>query len=85
MQLSRTQLEFLARFARSPDGQFLLQILQAKQAERDAGLRTASGEEVFRKQGRAVEISELIADITEAERRLTRSIPSVTSRTQVVA
>jgi len=85
MQFSNLQLEFLARLARSPDGQLLLQILQAKQAERDAGLRTASGEEVFRKQGRAVEISELIADITEAERRLTRSIPSVTSRTQVVA
>lgn len=85
MQLSRPQLEFLARLARSPDGQLLLQILQAKQAECDAGLRTASGEEVFRKQGRAVEISELIADITQAEQRLTRSIPSVTSRTQVVA
>ena len=43
MQLSGTQLQFLSRLSKSPDGQMLLQVLQAKLAESDAKLRSATG------------------------------------------
>jgi len=81
MQLKHEQLQFLERLNKSPDGQFLLQILRAKQSERDAALRTTKGEDVYRAQGRALELDELVADITEASQRLTRIRPSA-PRTQ---
>jgi hypothetical protein len=85
MQLTGQQLNFLARLSKSPDGQALLQIFQARLAERDAALRRVIGEEVYRNQGRALELSEIIADITEADARLTRNVQSVSSRTQRAA
>lgn len=72
MQLSGAQLSFLASFAKAPDGRALLEILKAKLAEREVALRTKVGEEVYRAQGRALELDELIADIAEASTRLTR-------------
>jgi hypothetical protein len=84
MQLKHEQLQFLARLHKSPDGQFLLQILRAKQSERDAALRTTKGEDVYRAQGRALELDELVADITEASQRLDRIRPSA-PRTQLGA
>lgn len=84
MQLKQEQLQFLERLNKSPDGQFLLQILRAKQSERDAALRTTKGEDVYRAQGRALELDELVADIIEASQRLTRIQPSV-KRTQLGA
>lgn len=84
MQLKHEQLQFLERLNKSPDGQYLLQILRAKQSERNAALRTTKGEDVYRAQGRALELDELVADITEASQRLTRTQPSVT-RTQLGA
>lgn len=81
MKLSGEQLQFLDRFSKSPDGQFLLMILRAKLAERDEALRRASGEDVYRTQGRAVELDELIADITDAREKLNRIRPSA-PRTQ---
>jgi hypothetical protein len=74
MKLSGEQLQFLDRFSKSPDGQFLLMILRAKLAERDEALRKASGEDVYRTQGRAVELDELIADIIDARDKLNRSM-----------
>lgn len=79
MRMTTEQLEFLGRFSKSPDGQFLLSILQAKLSEREASLRTSVGEEVYRAQGRALELDELIADITDATAKLNRSMPTRTS------
>jgi hypothetical protein len=79
MRLSGDQLAFMARFSKSPEGQMLLSIYDAKLKERESKLRTSVGEEVHRQQGRALELDELIADITEAQQRITRSISTVTS------
>lgn len=75
MTLSGEQLQFLERFSKSPDGQFLLKILRAKLAERDEALRKSKGEDVYRAQGRALELDELVADLTDAHVKLTRLLP----------
>ena len=80
MRLSNEQLEFLARLNKAPEGPLLLAFLQAKLKERDSALRTAIGEEVYRLQGRATEVDELIADITQAQAKLTRVMAPHTSR-----
>lgn len=80
MRLSNEQLEFLARLNKAPEGPLLLAFLQAKLRERDTALRTATGEEVYRSQGRATELDELIADITQAQARLTRAVAPGTSQ-----
>lgn len=85
MHLSNDDLAFFDRFHKSPDGQYLLRLLQAKLAERDQALRTSTGEEVYRSQGRALELAELIGDITKAQQKLTRSVRPVTSRTPYAA
>jgi len=84
MKLSGEHLQFLERLSKSPDGQFLLTILRAKLAERDEALRRTSGEDVYRTQGRALELDELIADITDASAKLNRTRPSA-PRTQLGA
>lgn len=85
VQLSRDQLTFLAALARAPEGKLLMQLLEAKLSEQDAKLRTAVGEEVYRAQGRAQATAELIGDIRDAHTRLTRTDPTRTSRSQVIA
>lgn len=80
MRLTEDQLQFLARFSKSPEGHLFLSILRAKLSEREAKLRTATGEEVYRQQGRALELDELIADVTDAMQKLNRSERTVTSR-----
>lgn len=79
MRLDNEQLEFLARLAKAPEGRTLLSILQAKLRDRESKLRSTSGEEVHRYQGRALELDELIADITEAQARRTRAAAPLTS------
>ena len=74
MQLTTEQLQFLARLSKSPDGKFLVaSYLEPKLAEADGKLRTARGEDIFRAQGAATALAELIADVAEAEQRLTRA------------
>ena len=80
MHLSNTQLQFLSRLSKSPDGQMLLQMFKAKLAESDLKLRSATGEEVYRAQGRAQAFAEMIDDLAKADEKLTRVSPSVTSR-----
>lgn len=72
MRFDRTQLQFLARLCKSPDGAILLQILRVKQAEADQALRKARGEDVYRAQGRAEEIDDLLAMIEDAPASLNR-------------
>ena len=85
MRMTQDQLEFFGRFSKSPEGQFLLAILQAKLGEREAMLRTSIGEEVYRAQGRALELDELIADITGATAKLNRNQSTRTSGFRQVA
>ena len=71
MHLTTDQLSFLARLSKSPDGRFLVSnYLEPKLAEADGMLRTARGEDIFRAQGAATALAELIADIAAAEKRL---------------
>jgi len=72
MRLSSEDLEFLARFAKAPEGRAFLALLAAKLAERDTALRLAVGEEVFRTQGRALELVELIDEVNTAHQKLNR-------------
>ena len=76
MHLDRDTLRILARLNGSPDGAALLTVLRARLADRDETLRKAQGENVFRAQGRAQELHELIADITNAHASLARNQPA---------
>lgn len=67
MHLDNEQLRFLARLNKSPDGAFLLTVLRARLAERDEQLRKARGEDVFRAQGRADELADVIDLIAKAK------------------
>lgn len=81
MGLSTTDLEYLRRFARSPDGRQWLDILQRNLAETDVKLRTTIGDDLLRTQGRAQLLAELIDQVTKAEAVLARAAP----RRQVAA
>ena len=70
MRLNESQLLFLARFAKSPEGREFLELCRAKLADRDTKLRSTEGAEVHRQQGRALELDEMIADITGAQQKL---------------
>lgn len=76
MRFTTEQLTFLARFSKSPDGRQVVDILNAKLAEVEKGLRSATGEEIYRQQGRALELDELLADIKDATAKLTRLPPA---------
>lgn len=69
MQLNADQLAFLARLSRSPDGKFLLSIYEAELHELDVKLRKATGEDVYRTQGRASQLEEMIERIKDAEQK----------------
>jgi hypothetical protein len=74
MQLTTDQLQFLARLSKSPDGRFLVtNYIEPKLAEADGKLRTARGEDIFRAQGAATALAELLADIASAEKRLNQA------------
>jgi broad specificity phosphatase PhoE len=75
MGLSTTDLEYLRRFARSPDGRQWLDILQRNLAETDVKLRTTIGDDLLRTQGRAQLLAELIDQVTKAEAVLARATP----------
>ena len=80
MRLTQDQLVFLDRFSKSPEGRLWVELLQARLREQETNLRTKTGEEVYRCQGRALELDELLADILQSHVRLTRSQPTGTSR-----
>jgi len=72
-RLDQQDLDFLRRFARSPDGRLLVELLQRKLTDADRRLRTAIGEDVLRSQGRAQLLAELIDDVTKAQERFDRT------------
>jgi broad specificity phosphatase PhoE len=72
-QLSTNDLEFLRRFARTPEGKALVELFQRNLAESDVKLRTTIGDELLRTQGRAQLLAELIDQVTKAEVTLSRA------------
>lgn len=72
MSLTTPELDELHRVSRSPDGQVVLRLLEKRLAEHDKAMRTADGNEVFRAQGKAQAIQQLIDDITQAGEILQR-------------
>ena len=80
MRLSHDQLVFLARFSKSPDSRPWLELLEARLAECEAKLRTSIGEAVYREQGCALVLDELIAHITKAPSELNRAMATATTR-----
>lgn len=73
MALTNTDLEALRRFSQVPEGRMWVAMLERKLAEVDAKLRTAAGEDLYRKQGRAQQLEELIGLLTkDAEQTLKR-------------
>jgi len=75
MNLTSDQLAFLARFAKSPDGRTIVDILSGHLESTDRKLRAAVGEETFRQQGRAQQLAELIDMVVKAEVTLNRTKP----------
>ena len=74
--MNSSDLSFLARFAKTPEGQALLRILEARLASVNETLLGTDGNDVYRFQGRAKQLLELCKDITEAEQRLNRAAPA---------
>lgn len=60
MQLNATQLEFLVRLGKSPEGQQLQSLLKAEVDEVNEKLRVLSGEALTRAQGRAQCLDDLL-------------------------
>lgn len=76
MHLSKDQLTFLAGFARSAQGQGFKKLLADRLAEVDKDLRSLSGENLYRAQGKALMLDEMLTTIDEAQTRLERSLPA---------
>jgi hypothetical protein len=76
MALTNQQLEQLALVAKMPEGNIVSELLTMRLAEYDKALRSASGEEILRSQGRAQAVEQLIKDFAEAGERLRRAAPT---------
>lgn len=72
MALTNTDLRLLRSFFHTPEGKMYVAMLETKLVEADANLRTATGEDLYRKQGRAQQLHELIGDLTGADQILKR-------------
>lgn len=70
MRLTESNLLFLARFAKLPEGKEFLELLRAKLDETSQKLRTADGPELHRQQGRAQELDDWIEALTDSQRKL---------------
>lgn len=71
-RLNNEDLKVLQSFSTRPEGRLFIQVLEKKLADTDARMRDAVGEDVYRQQGRAKELAELIAQITGAADALNR-------------
>lgn len=79
MTLTSEQLHFLARFWKSPEGKFLVSMYEAELAEVDVKLRKATGDDIYRLQGRASQLEVMIERIKNSDSNATskRSAPLV--------
>ncbi len=66
MTLTGDQCAFLARLSKSPDGKFLVEMYEAELRELDVRLRKATGEDIYRAQGRASQLDEMVKRIKDA-------------------
>lgn len=80
VRLTSEQLSFLARFAKTPDGNAYLAILKARLRETESALRKQDGSELHRVQGDARTLDELINDLEDAHERLIRNAATKPSR-----
>lgn len=71
MTLTSDQLLFLARLSKSPEGKFLVSMYEAELAEVDGKLRKAREEDIYRLQGQASQLEEMIERIKTAESKAT--------------
>jgi hypothetical protein len=76
MSTTNNELADLARFGRLPEGKVFVDLLHKRLAEHDQRLRTATGEELIRTQGKAQAVEQLIKDITQAPTNLQRALES---------
>lgn len=76
MPLTTSELQILRAFFWSAEGKLLVAMLKDKLAAADVKLRSLSGEDLNRQQGRAQQLEELIRELTEAEQTLNRQDPS---------
>jgi len=74
MRLDASQLSFLSRLGKSPDGQQLLALIQAEIVESNSRLRQLSGDFLLREQGKAVYLDEF------ASRLRSQSVPTLSKR-----
>lgn len=72
MALTTADLQALRRFAQLPEGRVMVAVLVQKLGEADEKLRTATGEHLYRTQGRAQALDELLRDLTESDLVLKR-------------
>lgn len=70
--MTNAQLADLARFGRLPEGKVFVDFVKMRLAHHDAQTRIATGEEVYRSQGRAQALDEVIKMIEGAEANLAR-------------
>lgn len=76
MTLTSDQLHFLARFSKSPEGKFLVSMYEAELAEVDVKLRKATGDDIYRLQGRAGQLEVMIERIKTADGNATSRRPA---------
>lgn len=69
-QLNKEELQFLTLFNRNPDGERLKLILKKKLEAADLDCRTKEEVHVYRAQGAALMLRELLNDIERAEDKL---------------
>ena len=80
MRFDKSQLQVLEHLNSRPEGQLLVEMLRGKEAELVARMRTATGEEVFRAQGRLQEVAEWITALTTASKALNSTPPTLAPR-----
>jgi hypothetical protein len=72
MRLNENDLLFLERFAKTPEGQAYLELLDRNLAHVSLELRTLTGEDLYRAQGKAVLLDVLTGDLRGAGKRASR-------------
>lgn len=68
MHLGNNHLDLLERFAKTPEGQMVVQVLTARLADTDKELRSLSGENLYRTQGKAQELEKVLSLFRGAQR-----------------
>lgn len=61
MHLDNHQLALLERFAKTPEGQMVVQVMTERLTATDKDLRSLTGEALFRAQGKAQELDQMLA------------------------